>query len=114
MAGEAVAPYNPGMGTTDQTGRDMVPGFGPMIRSARLAREWSMDELAAVADVAQNTVSAIEREVRAPSLRVAAALVWALGLRVWLHDPGEAVRMLESPPEKPGKKNPESGKGSAD
>jgi transcriptional regulator with XRE-family HTH domain len=58
-----------------------------MITAAREALDWSRAELARRSGLSVNTVSAIEREVRAPSLRVAAALVTALELRVWLHDP---------------------------
>lgn len=62
-----------------------------MLTAAREAKGWSMAELARQAKLSVNTVSAVEREIRAPSLRVAAALVVALGLRVWLHEPATPV-----------------------
>jgi ribosome-binding protein aMBF1 (putative translation factor) len=75
------------MGTTEATGRDVVPGFADMIKAAREELGWSCAKLGEEAGVSANSVSAIEREVRAPSLRVASALVVALGLKVWLHEP---------------------------
>jgi ribosome-binding protein aMBF1 (putative translation factor) len=73
------------------TGRDVVPGFASMLRAAREARGWSAQKLADAAGVSLNTVWAIEGETRAPSLRVASALVAALGLAVMLHDPAHPV-----------------------
>ncbi|WP_439627435.1 helix-turn-helix domain-containing protein [Gemmata sp.] len=75
------------MGSTEQTGRDVVPGFAEMVKAARESRGWSCAKLGEEAGVSANTVSAVEREVRAPSLRVASALVVALDLKVWLHEP---------------------------
>jgi ribosome-binding protein aMBF1 (putative translation factor) len=68
-----------------------VPGFADMIRAALDAKGWSNADLARESGISTNSVSAILREVRAPSLRVASALVSALGLLVWLHAPGEPV-----------------------
>lgn len=79
------------MGTTEQTGRDLVPGFAAMIRAACDAKGWSNADLAREAGVSANTVSAVLREIRAPSLRVASALVAALELKVWLHEPAKPV-----------------------
>ena len=79
------------MGTSDTTGRDLVPGFAAMITAAREGKGWSLSELARQAGISANTVSAIEREVRAPSLRIAAALVGALGILAWLHNPAVPV-----------------------
>jgi DNA-binding XRE family transcriptional regulator len=76
----------------EPTGRDLVPGFAAMIAKAREAAEWSMAELARQSGLSVNTVSAIEREIRAPSLRVASALVVALKLKVWLDAPSKPVR----------------------
>lgn len=90
------------MGTAEPTGRDLVEGFAATITAAREGKGWSMAELARQAGLSVNTVSAIEREVRAPSLRVACALAVALGLRVWLHDPANPVAVPDGP--KKGKK----------
>lgn len=79
------------MGTSKPTGRDLVPGFAAMVTAAREAAGWSGAELARRAGLSQNTVNAIEREVRSPSLRVAALLAEALGIRAWLHDPATPV-----------------------
>lgn len=67
-----------------------------MIAAAREARGWSMAELARRAELSVNTVSAIEREIRAPSLRVATALVRALDLWNRLRTPAKVVH----PPKK--------------
>lgn len=77
------------MGTSEPTGRDLVPGFAAMIQAARESLDWSRAELARRSGLSVNTISAIEREIRAPSLRVASALATALDLRVWLHDPAK-------------------------
>ena len=78
-------------GNNDQTSRDLVPGFAGMISTAREGKGWTRQDLATAAGISPNTVSAIEREVRAPSLRVASALVAALGLVVMLHDPARPL-----------------------
>lgn len=77
------------MGTSEPTGRDLVPGFAAMITAARERLDWSRAELARRSGLSVNTVSAIEREIRAPSLRVAAALARALDLNVSLQDPAK-------------------------
>jgi transcriptional regulator with XRE-family HTH domain len=77
------------MGTSETTGRDVVPGFAAMIAAARTALGWSMAELARRAGLSVNTVSAIEREIRAPSLRVGAALAEALDLPNLLRAPAD-------------------------
>lgn len=73
------------MGTNETTGRDLVPGFAAMVIKAREAAGMTKVELAEKAGLSFNTVYAIEAEKRAPSLRVAAKLAKALGLKVWLH-----------------------------
>jgi ribosome-binding protein aMBF1 (putative translation factor) len=83
------AQYTPDMGKST---RDIVPGFADLIRVAREAKGWTQSDLAERAGMTQESVSAIERERRAPSLRTASRLVAALGLLVWLHDPGQPVR----------------------
>ena len=80
------------MGTSEPTGRDLVPGFAGMITKARESAGWSMGELARQSGISVNTVSAVEREIRAPSLRVAAALALALGIKAWLHEPTKKVK----------------------
>lgn len=82
------------MGTSEPTGRDLVPGFAAMLTAARETRGWSMAELARQSGLSVNTISAIEREVRAPSLRVGAAIAEALDL--W--------NLLRSPAVEPSKK----------
>jgi transcriptional regulator with XRE-family HTH domain len=89
------------MGNSEPTGRDLVPGFAEMIRSACEAKEWSLNDLARAAGVSANTVSAVTREIRAPSLRVASALVSALGLMVWLHAPADPVGPPTAKPAEP-------------
>lgn len=89
----------PHMGTSEKTSRDLVPGFAAMIARAREARGWSMAELARQAGLSVNTVSAIEREVRAPSLRVGAALAESLDLWNLLRTPADSP----PPPAKPKK-----------
>ena len=85
------------MGTSEPTGRDLVPGFAAMITAAREKRGWSMGELARQSGLSVNTISAIEREIRAPSLRVAAALANALDLWNLLRLP---AKMVKPPKEK--------------
>jgi ribosome-binding protein aMBF1 (putative translation factor) len=80
------------MGQSEPTGRDLVPGFAAMIAEAREAAGLSRRDLAEKAGLSFNSVYSIESEKRAPSLRVAAALVVALGLKVWLDDPATPVK----------------------
>lgn len=80
------------MGTSEPTSRDLVPGFAAMVTAARETLGWSMAELARQSKLSVNTVSAIEREIRAPSLRVASALADALNIWAWLHEPAKAVK----------------------
>lgn len=60
--------------------RDMIPGFGAAVRARREAAKLSLVELAEKAGTHFASVSKIERNQRAPSLRVAAALASALGV----------------------------------
>lgn len=80
------------MGQNEPTGRDLVPGFAAMVSKAREAAGMSRAQLAEAAGLSFNTVYSIEQEKRAPSLRVASALVKALGLKVWLDDPAKPAR----------------------
>lgn len=68
--------------------RDLVPGFAAIVRSAREALGWSQNELARKAEVSAMCVSDLEAENRSPSLRVAAQIARALGLKLALSDPG--------------------------
>jgi putative molybdopterin biosynthesis protein len=68
-----------------------VPGStGSQLRAARLARGFSQQQLASMAAVSRQAVSAVESGHSDPSLRVALALARALGLSVEeLFGPGE-------------------------
>ena len=79
------------MNTEPTTGRDLVPGFAAMVTAARESAGLSQAALARKAGVGTNTVSAIEREIRAPSLRIASKLAEALGIRSYLHDPANPL-----------------------
>lgn len=74
-------------------GRDIVPGFAAAVTAAREAAGLSRADLAQAAGLAVSTMYAIESEQRSPSLRVAAALARALGMKAWLDDPAVVVRV---------------------
>lgn len=76
--------------------RELVPGFAEMLRAARERRGWTQTELAERAGVSQVTACEVERGRRAPSLRVASALVRALGLIVHLDAPATPIGTRES------------------
>lgn len=78
-------------GDDSRTTRDIVPGFAGMVAAALTARGWSYQQLADAAGVSLSTVSKVVRERGAPSLRVASAMVAALGLVVFLHDPARPI-----------------------
>jgi len=63
----------------DYTARDLVPGFAAAVRHFRQQAGLTMAELARHADTTQATVSKIEAEKRAPSLRLACMLAYGLG-----------------------------------
>lgn len=67
--------------------RDAVPGFAAMIWKARETLGWSRADLSARSRVSQTCIYNIEKLDRSPTLKVAARLAAALGLRVWLHNP---------------------------
>lgn len=75
--------------------RDIVPGFAQIVRIARVAQGWTVKRLADEARVSTTTINAVEREERSASLRVAAALVDALGVKVLLNAPAEPKRLDE-------------------
>jgi transcriptional regulator with XRE-family HTH domain len=57
-------------------------GSGMRLRLARQARGYSQQQLAGMADVTRQAVSAVESGLSDPSLRVALALTHALGMTV--------------------------------
>ncbi len=73
--------------------RDIVPGFAKMIRIARLAQGWTVTRLAQEAHVSVTTINAVEREERSASLRVASAIVGALGVKVLLDAPADPSKL---------------------
>ena len=84
--------YHPTM--TDAPG-----GTGANLRLARQARGFSQQQLAAMAGVSRQAVSAVESGHSDPSLRVALALAQALGLSVEeLFGPGEPAAPVDALP----------------
>jgi transcriptional regulator with XRE-family HTH domain len=73
--------------------RDLVPGFAKLVLRARESHGWTVLRLAQEAGVCATTASAVEREVRAPSLRVAMLLARALSIRVLLSDPADPKKV---------------------
>jgi transcriptional regulator with XRE-family HTH domain len=63
-------------------GRDTVEGFAGRLRGLREAAGLTQAELSQRSGTHPTTVVKLEREERAPSLRLAAALAAALGVRV--------------------------------
>jgi len=80
-----------------------APGAnGARLRLARQARGFSQQQLAGMADVSRQAVSAVESGHSDPSLRVALALAQALGMTVEdLFGPGAAVRPVSAVPVAP-------------
>jgi putative molybdopterin biosynthesis protein len=80
-----------------------APGAnGARLRLARQARGYSQQQLAGMADVSRQAVSAVESGHSDPSLRVALALAQALGMTVEeLFGPGEAARPVPAVPVAP-------------
>jgi putative molybdopterin biosynthesis protein len=75
---------------------------GARLRLARQARGFSQQQLAGMAEVSRQAVSAVESGHSDPSLRVALALAQALGMTVEeLFGPGEAVRPVHAVPVAP-------------
>ena len=75
---------------------------GARLRLARQARGFSQQQLAGMADVSRQAVSAVESGHSDPSLRVALALAQALGMTVEeLFGPGEAARPVPAIPVAP-------------
>jgi len=75
---------------------------GARLRLARQARGFSQQQLAGMADISRQAVSAVESGHSDPSLRVALALAQALGMTVEdLFGPGEAARPVPAVPVAP-------------
>lgn len=62
--------------------RDMIPGFGPAVRSRREAAGLSLAALGERCGSHFTTISKLENSQRAPSLRLAADIASALGVTV--------------------------------
>ena len=58
--------------------RDMVPGFGAALKARREAKGLSLEKLAQLAGTHFTSISKLERNQRAPSLRLALDLASAL------------------------------------
>jgi transcriptional regulator with XRE-family HTH domain len=70
-----------------RTPRDLVPGFAALVKARRDELGLTLYELARLTKLGTTSISCIENERRAPSLRVAMVLARALGLGVKLSDP---------------------------
>ncbi len=72
---------------------------GASLRLARQARGFSQQQLAGMAGISRQTVSAVESGISDPSLRVALALARALGMTVEdLFGPGSAAPLVTASP----------------
>jgi len=81
---------------------DQVTGAGKALRLARQARGFSQQQLAGMAGVSRQAVSAVESGLSDPSLRVALALARALGVTVEeLFGPGGPVSPVAARPVAP-------------
>jgi putative molybdopterin biosynthesis protein len=81
---------------------DQVTGSGMALRLARQARGFSQQQLAGMAGVSRQAVSAVESGLSDPSLRVALALAQALGVTVEdLFGPGGPVSPVAARPVAP-------------
>jgi len=101
----AYHPYNAAGFATDEgnVGVTESPGAaGARLRLARLARGFSQQQLAGMADVSRQAVSAVESGHSDPSLRVALALAQALGMTVEeLFGPSDPARPVSAVPVAP-------------
>lgn len=63
-------------------GRDTVPGFAAALRRLRAEKGFTIDTLADASGVHRDSIAKLEREDRAPSLRLAFQLADVLGVAV--------------------------------
>jgi molybdate-binding protein/transcriptional regulator with XRE-family HTH domain len=85
------------MGRTSGGGVRVTLGGGMRLRLARQARGFSQQQLAGMADVSRQAVSAVESGNSDPSLRVAFALAQALGMTVEeVFGPGDPPAEVEA------------------
>lgn len=63
-----------------RTPRDIVPGFAATVKRKREDRGMSLHDLAKITGLGATTICCVEKEWRAPSLRVAVTLAQALGI----------------------------------
>lgn len=83
----------------ERDGAPAAGGSGARLRQARQARGFSQQQLAGMAAVSRQAVSAVESGLSDPSLRVALALARALGLTVEeLFGPGAPERQVDVQP----------------
>ena len=88
-------PAEPG----DMTGDDGMAASGARLRLARQARGFSQQQLAGMAGVSRQAVSAVESGHSDPSLRVGLALARALGMSVEeLFGPGNVPAAVTARP----------------
>lgn len=69
-----------------RTPRDIVPGFAATVKLKREEKELSLHDLAHISGLGATTICCIEKEWRAPSLRVAVTLAQSLGIRTPLSE----------------------------
>ncbi|HTF20669.1 MAG TPA: helix-turn-helix transcriptional regulator [Chryseolinea sp.] len=60
--------------------REYQMAFGRKVRETRLQREWAQSDLAAVSNVSEGQISAIENGLESPRLHTLKALALAMGL----------------------------------
>lgn len=82
----------------NRTPRDLVPGFAQMIQIRREELGLSRQQLANETGIGMTSICCIEKEWRAPSLRVAAVLAKALGLDFPLSEPVPRKYLRAEPP----------------
>ncbi|HEY1641189.1 MAG TPA: substrate-binding domain-containing protein [Streptosporangiaceae bacterium] len=92
----------PGSGGPGPAGGGSPGGSGTGLRLARQARGFSQQQLAGMAGISRQAVSAVESGVSDPSLRVALALAHALGMTVEeLFGPGSPAPLTAASPVAP-------------
>src|SRR4051794_16346524 len=71
-----------GWGGLSPMGRDTVSGFAAALRRLREQKGLTIDTLAEASGIHRDSIAKLEREDRAPSLRIAFQLADALGVKV--------------------------------